>query len=279
MWVVGICALFMITIGGFSYMTSAGNTSKASVGKGIITDALIGLILALVAVLLFTVINPNITAVNLQITPVSTSGTGTGEEPVTPTTPANCTGDVPANSTICTSTEPDAQTEITLVSTCAEAPCTYKCNTTFKLEGGKCVGSGKVTYDSSGADCDNVTPQKSIDQFNSGACSTTCNITCKSGTPCSACVKLSSGLVDAINKVGETNVIRVSSLTGGQHTSAKSSHYLGKAADIVPKASKSDWDAIVSQFKSAGCSSNQTFCDKGGKPVSCSQADHIHITC
>lgn len=73
MWAVGICALFMITIGGFTYMTSAGNTSKAGTGKQIITDAIIGLILALVAVLLFTVINPNITSVNVQISPAETS--------------------------------------------------------------------------------------------------------------------------------------------------------------------------------------------------------------
>lgn len=71
-WVVGICALFMITIGGFTYMTAAGNTSTAGTGKKMITDAIIGLILVLTAALLFSVINPNITKVKLQITPVST---------------------------------------------------------------------------------------------------------------------------------------------------------------------------------------------------------------
>ena len=73
LWAIGIAALLMISIGGFSYMTSAGNTSKAAVGKKMITDAIIGLILALIAALLFTVINPNITSVNLQITPVDVS--------------------------------------------------------------------------------------------------------------------------------------------------------------------------------------------------------------
>lgn len=86
MWAVGICALFMITIGGFTYMTSAGNTSKAGTGKQIITDAIIGLILALVAVLLFTVINPNITKVNVTINPASTSTSTTGKTGTTTTT-------------------------------------------------------------------------------------------------------------------------------------------------------------------------------------------------
>ena len=38
-WGVGIAALFMIIIGGFWYMTAAGNTSQMGTAKKIITDA------------------------------------------------------------------------------------------------------------------------------------------------------------------------------------------------------------------------------------------------
>lgn len=56
--IVGICALFMITLGGYMYVTSAGNATMAGKAKSIITDAIIGLILALLAYLIFNTINP-----------------------------------------------------------------------------------------------------------------------------------------------------------------------------------------------------------------------------
>ncbi len=65
-WTVGIAALFMLTIGGFVYMTSGGNTSTLSRAKGYITDALIGLVLALVAYLILNVINPDLVNLNLS---------------------------------------------------------------------------------------------------------------------------------------------------------------------------------------------------------------------
>lgn len=47
--IIVLSAVFMVSVGGFMYLASAGNTSKASQAKGIITDALFGLILALIA--------------------------------------------------------------------------------------------------------------------------------------------------------------------------------------------------------------------------------------
>ena len=70
-WTVGIAALLMITIGGFWYMTSAGNTSQAETAKKIITDALLGLIVALAAWLLLYVINPDLVNVNLKFKAIS----------------------------------------------------------------------------------------------------------------------------------------------------------------------------------------------------------------
>ena len=60
--IVGICALFMITVGGYMYITSAGNTASMGKARSIIFDAIIGLVLALLAYLIFYTINPNLTS-------------------------------------------------------------------------------------------------------------------------------------------------------------------------------------------------------------------------
>jgi hypothetical protein len=58
--VVGIAALFMITVGGFMYITSAGNNARMEAAKGVITDAIAGLVLALAAYLILYTINPEL---------------------------------------------------------------------------------------------------------------------------------------------------------------------------------------------------------------------------
>ncbi|MFZ5982587.1 MAG: hypothetical protein ACOYS2_03415 [Patescibacteria group bacterium] len=59
-WVVGIAALLMISIGAFMYLTSAGNNAAMGSAKNVITDAIIGLVLALLAWLLLYTINPEL---------------------------------------------------------------------------------------------------------------------------------------------------------------------------------------------------------------------------
>jgi len=59
-WVVGISALLMISIGGFMYITAAGNATSMGKAKGVIGDALFGLVLALVSYLLLYIINPDL---------------------------------------------------------------------------------------------------------------------------------------------------------------------------------------------------------------------------
>ena len=61
-----ISAVLMLVIGGFMYLTSAGNTSRLGTAKDVIRDAIIGLILAIIAYLILNVINPDLT--KLQIT-------------------------------------------------------------------------------------------------------------------------------------------------------------------------------------------------------------------
>lgn len=71
-WTIGIAGLLMITLGGFMYITSAGNTASMGKAKGYITDAIIGIIMALTAYLLLYTINPDL----LTIKSISNSGGG-----------------------------------------------------------------------------------------------------------------------------------------------------------------------------------------------------------
>lgn len=67
LWSVGIAAMFMLTVGGAMYLTSAGNTSAMGNAKNVITDAVIGLVLALTAWFLLNFINPDILNGDLSI--------------------------------------------------------------------------------------------------------------------------------------------------------------------------------------------------------------------
>ena len=233
-WTASICALIMIVIGGYMYAASGGNNASMEKAKGFITDAIIGLILALLAYLIIYIINPELIKIKMA-----------AAIPTTPTT----TTPITSNSLKDAATALSANTNVNISNS------------------GDCKDAKGTT----------VSPSSSLSQAKNGLCSTTCNATCKSSNrSCGGCVSTSTKLLDALNTIGKNTSISVSSLTGGEHTSA-SDHYSGKAADVVPSANKSEWSAIVSRFKSAGCS--KSFCDKGGTNVSCSSADHIHVSC
>jgi hypothetical protein len=74
-WTVGIAGFFMLVVGGFMYMASAGNTSSAGSAKGIVIDALIGIAAALGAYLFLYVINPDLTKMNISFTTVDVTET------------------------------------------------------------------------------------------------------------------------------------------------------------------------------------------------------------
>lgn len=59
-WTAGIASLFMISLGAFMYITSAGNQAALSKAKTFIVDAVIGLILVFAAWLILYTINPNL---------------------------------------------------------------------------------------------------------------------------------------------------------------------------------------------------------------------------
>ncbi|MFA5854593.1 MAG: pilin [Patescibacteria group bacterium] len=73
--VIGLVAAVMMIIGGFQYLTSAGDSGKIGAAKKRITDALIGLTLAFSAFLLLNTINPALlrfSPIGNQLTTVTT---------------------------------------------------------------------------------------------------------------------------------------------------------------------------------------------------------------
>ena len=98
-WAVGIAALLMITIGAYMYITSAGNNTSMEKAKSVISDAIIGLILALLAYLLLYVINPDLLTVQ-RLPNVATGGPAA----IPPTGPAGAGNCQPATSGPCSPT-------------------------------------------------------------------------------------------------------------------------------------------------------------------------------
>ncbi|TSC80308.1 MAG: histone-lysine N-methyltransferase SETD1 [Parcubacteria group bacterium Gr01-1014_29] len=71
LWGAIILALVMFVIGGVEYVGSAGNTSLLQDAKGRITNALLGLVLALAAWLILYTINPDLVIFELPIEPIT----------------------------------------------------------------------------------------------------------------------------------------------------------------------------------------------------------------
>ncbi|MEP7162931.1 MAG: pilin [Candidatus Moraniibacteriota bacterium] len=96
-WAIGIAAVLMLSVGGFMYVTSAGNTSRMGTAKTIIADSLIGLTLAILAWLFLYVINPDFINISLPgITPsppIPAPMTQPGQTPPSPQAQAGATMD------------------------------------------------------------------------------------------------------------------------------------------------------------------------------------------
>jgi hypothetical protein len=63
----GITALVAIIIGAFQYVTSAGDSSKATDAKNRITSALLGILILLGSVLILSTINPDLVSLSLNL--------------------------------------------------------------------------------------------------------------------------------------------------------------------------------------------------------------------
>jgi hypothetical protein len=101
-WTVGIAGLLMLTIGGFMYMGSAGNTSIASNAKKIIQDSIIGIVVAMCAYLILYIINPDLASINIAFSKATVveQSTNTGEPGNgTPNTPPNTPPTTPPTNT------------------------------------------------------------------------------------------------------------------------------------------------------------------------------------
>jgi len=61
----GIAAFFALIVGGFEWMTSAGNPSRVSSAKERMSSAMLGLVIILASYLILQVINPELTILQL----------------------------------------------------------------------------------------------------------------------------------------------------------------------------------------------------------------------
>jgi hypothetical protein len=250
-WAIGVAALFMLTVGGFMYVTAAGNTSRISTAKTIITDSLLGIVVALFAWLFLYIINPDLTEglalPNTASTPVPSGGGGEGGVP---------------------------------------APADAKAVAQTILAGGTGIslnGSGSCATTNGTA----VSPQFTLEQVANGQSVTRCMNGCPAKGACTQTTSLNTQMLLAMIEVARTYPFTVTSITGGSHCEAGvpgcvgllSAHYAGNAIDITTP-NKSNWPAIVNAFRAAGSNKGQTFCDYNGKQLPadrCNEANHIHI--
>lgn len=260
-WTVGIAALFMLTIGGFVYMTSGGNTATLSRAKGYISDALIGLILALLAYLILNVINPDL--VNLNLSRFSAAG---GTVSYTPSQPSG-------------GAAPDFVEPAPPIASAKAAAVTL-------------LGATNVTWGTV-AGCNSntgaVLPKLNIQETSSGASMTTCHKGCNTTTSlCNGKSTLHPGIASGLSQLATTLKgmnpsygFTVTSIAGGSH-STNSTHYKGTGVDIVPTGGIGYQDMVnVFNKLNTGTYAGKkplAFCDKSGKFVPCSSGpNHIHI--
>ncbi len=232
-WAIGIAVVFMLTIGGFLYLTSAGNTSRIGTAKTIIFDAFLGLILALVAWIFLNLINPDLVKMNLPST--------VKINPTIPVTSVPITSDVQQLAT-------DILSGATKVSLSGSGDCFVSTGTP-------------------------VSPAQTLTQVAAGEQATACYGGCPASGFCTAKTQISAKMLQSLVSVADQYPMTISSFTGGSHTGG-SSHYQGRAADIVPSSPKATWpDVIAALRKTTG---GLLMCDNAGKKVDCSAATHIH---
>jgi len=231
LWAVGIAALFMLSIGGMMYLTSAGNTSQIGTAKKVIFDALIGLTLALVAWLILYVINPQLIEANLDIFAVAGGHVTDDPDAVSSTAGgASHNGSNPAPTG-------DAVTLATFL---------LKHATTA----GSCSSSAGV-----------VSPKSNLEEVSAGGSMTTCHYGCN-GTMslCTRTSNVSQTLLQGLADMSADGTgFTITSIAGGSH-SMNSMHYSGNAADVGKRDSKVR--GYVDGKVKAGKGSK--ICDKGG---------------
>lgn len=246
--VVTLSAVLMLSIGGFMYLTSAGNTASMGNAKGIIYDSLIGLVIALAAWLILYIINPDLVKISLKVLPPVTPLTGQAGTP-------QGLGTLP----------PESSVELAK----------------------QILANGNINLASSG-DCKSpsgtVSPRKNIEDVAAGKRMAACY----AGPRCAAegergcvddAVRPSETMLKAIWAVGQSYRFTITSMSGGPH-GANSAHYKGQAIDISP-ATQALMDAFTKEGAAAPNGQRASMCENTrGVNVGCAQgsgADHIHL--
>lgn len=242
--IVTLSAVLMLTVGGFMYLTSAGNTASIGTAKGIIYDSLIGLVIALSAWLVLYVINPDLVEINLTaLAPVAPIGGN----------PAGAPG---AIGTLPSGSDSDLAYKILANS-----------NISLNASGSCSSASGEVT------------PQKNISDISQGRKAASCSNECsgKGGAGCTDnSINLSNKMLAAIVAVGEKQRFTITSIGGGPHAS-NSAHYRGAAIDITP-VNQALMDAFVAAGANPPNGNSASMCELNGKNVGCNGGgNHIHL--
>lgn len=255
--VVTLSAVLMLSVGGFMYLTSAGNTASISSAKGIIWDSLIGLVIALSAWLVLNVINPDLVGGDVEST----------FSPV-PTDTSAPIGALPSGSDQELARKILDKSSIQFSSSCScKSPAGPVCPRNSIAD----VAEGKRT-----AKCSNGCATK-------GTAGCTENAT-----------GLSNRMLAAILAVGERHQFTITSVTGGSH-SPTSKHFSGNAIDISP-VNQTLMEAFVQAGaiapagspiqscqaagnKACGSGNGASMCEKNGINVGCNSGagDHIHL--
>lgn len=259
--IVTLSAVLMLSVGGFMYLTSAGNTASIGTAKGIIYDSLIGLVIALSAWLVLYIINPDLVKISLNSLPPLNI-----ESPPAPTPTGTST--LPPQSTIDLATQILSNPNITLAS------------------GGDCSSPSGV-----------VSPLKNMQDVAAGKLMATCKNGCAAmgSNGCTDNSKRpSEAMLQAMWTVGQTHTFTVESIGGGSHAN-NSLHYSGQAIDakpvsqalldtfvkagaITPSAPPLNTACQMAGFIACGYGNGASMCEKDGKNVGCNPpANHMHI--
>lgn len=226
--VTSIAALFFLVFAGYLYMTAEGNSENVTKAKTYVQSTIAALVILLTGYLLLKAINPDLT----QFSALDLANYRGAQPPPAGAPPA---GAPPAVSA-------DVQAAARNIQ-----------------------GNSRISVNSSRCDCTGNCPSNTLTALAAGQAArkdgpgTACN----TGT-----VLVSKAMLDGLNATANAgNSFILESLTGGHH-SANSSHYQGRAADVIPQnASASSQASLIQSLQSNGARVVAIECSLNGQSV------------